>query len=705
MNEVVIPLKIQGIAQMKAELRELKGELANATDPAQMAALAQQAGVLTDKIKDTNEAVKVFASGSKFEQVSNGLGGIQSSLMSLDFEEAAEKSKVFATALGGIGKADIAKSIGGITNMLGTLSKAFIKLGVTILMNPIFLIVAAVVAIIAVVALVLKSFGVLDDVMNAMMMPINAVINGFKALTDWLGISSHAADDNAEKVKAANEKAAASYERTQNSAIQSIDRQINEAKSLGKSTFDLELQKTYIVQFYAKQRQEGLRQELAAQYARGANASKAEIQALKDKLEVENQLILNAVSSRKVMYNTQYMDGLKKDKKGDVKIEEPKPFKEPKQPNPPKQPKQKDTGGEEIQKEIDKARQANLDATLDAITVEKNAVEAKYAELIAKAVKYKKDTSELEILRMNEINNINLKDAEAKQKVIDEAKEKAKEDAAAAIKLEDEKYLEIQRLTAANEQDKVKQLILTADYEKAVLLAAFDEKVALLKEGDPLLKQLKTELETSLADITKDAKDKELAIVKETEEKKRAEQLKTADAALDYAGQSLSAIEGITNLAMENKLKKVKKGSKEEEALLRKQFQLNKSMQLAGAIVDAGKAITASLASSPIAIGPVPNPAGIASLAFAAVTSATNIAKIASTTFTSGTAPSTNTPTPSTTAVAPSGGPSLFGQANTGSQVNAGGGSNNITVTAVVSETEITASQNHINNIQNNSVL
>jgi len=367
-------------------------------------------------------------------------------------------------------------------------------------------------------------------------------------------------------------------------------------------------------------------------------------------------------------------------------------------------PKAKDTGGDEIQKEIDKARQANLDATLNAITVEKNAVEAKYAELIAKAKKYGKDTNELEILRMNEINNINLKDAEAKQKVIEDAKEKAKTDAAAAIKLEDEKYLEIQRLTAANEQDKVKQLILTADYEKAVLLAAFDEKVALLKEGDPLLKQLKTELETSLANITKDAKDKELAIVKETEEKKRAEQLKTADAALDYATQSLSAIEGISNLAMENKLKKVKKGSKEEEALLRKQFQLNKSMQLAGAIVDAGKAITASLASSPIAIGPIPNPAGIASLAFAAVTSATNIAKIASTTFTSSTNSSSN-PTPSTTAVAPSGGPSLFGQANTGSQVNAGGGTNNITVKAVVSETEITASQNHINNIQNNSVL
>ena len=696
MNEVVIPLKIQGIAQMKAELRELKGELANATDPAQMAALAQQAGVLTDKIKDTNEAVKVFSSGSKFEQVSNGLGGIKSSLMSLDFEEAAEKSKTFATALGTISKADIAKSIGGITNMIGTLSKSFIKLGATILMNPIFLIVAVVVAIIAAIAGVLNYFGVLDDVLSFLMAPINALIQGFKDLTDWLGLTGFAAEEAAEKSAKALEEGSVRIDEATDLATSAIDRQIAEQKALGKNTYDLEVKRTYIVQWAANERLKLARQAYRDQLALGDDADQEKLKKMRAQIAAENKLILDSKSGRQVLINTKL-------------TEENKPVKEPKaprEPKPAKQPKAKDTGGDEIQKEIDKARQANIDATLDAITVEKNAVDAKYAELLAKAVKYKKDTKELEIAKLNEIKNIDKK-KEAADKVIEDAKtEKAKTDAAAAIKLEDEKYLEIQRLTAANEQDKVKQLILTADYEKAVLLAAFDEKVALLKEGDPLLKQLKTELETSLANITKEAKDKELAIVKETEEKKRAEQLKTADAALNYASQSISAIEGITNLAMDNKLKKVKKGSKEEEALLKKQFQLNKSMQLAGAIVDAGKAITASLASSPIAIGPIPNPAGIASLAFAAVTSATNIAKIASTTFTSGTTPSTDTPTPSITAVAPSGGPSLFGQANTGSQVNAGDStSNNITVTAIVSETEITASQNHINNIQNNSVL
>ena len=703
MNEVVIPLKIQGIAQMKAELRELKGELANATDPAQMAALAQQAGVLTDRIKDTNEAVKVFASGSKFEQVSNGLGGIQSSLMSLDFEEAAEKSKVFATALGTIGKADISKAIGGITSMIGTLSKAFIKLGVTILMNPIFLIVAAVVAIIAVIALVLDSFGVLDDVLDALMAPVNALIQEFKNLTDWLGLTQYAAEESAAKSAKAYEEGSVRINEATDVVTSALDRQIAEQKALGKNTYELEVKRTYIVQWAANERLKLARAAYFKELALGDAADQEKLKKMKAQIAAENKLILDSKSGRQVLINTK-----------ETADNKPKPISKPKaEPKPAKQPKAKDTGGDEIQKEIDKARQANIDATLDAITVEKNAVEAKYIDLIAKAKKYKKDTNELEILRLNELNNINKKEEEKKdadKKTEDEAKKAEiaakKVEVAEAIKLEDAKYLEIQRLTAANEQDKVKQLILTADYEKAVLLAAFDEKVALLKEGDPLLKQLKTELETSLANITKEAKDKEVAITKEAEEKKRAEQLKTADAALDYAGQSISAIEGISNLAMENKLKKVKKGSKEEEALLRKQFQLNKSMQLAGAIVDAGKAITASLASSPIAIGPVPNPAGIASLAFAAVTSATNIAKIASTTFTSGTAPSTNTPTPSTTAVAPSGGPNLFGQANTGSQVNAGDtNSNNITVTAIVSETEITASQNHINNIQNNSVL
>jgi len=406
MNEVVIPLKIQGIAQMKAELRELKGELANATDPAQMAALAQQAGVLTDKIKDTNEAVKVFSSGSKFEQVSNGLGGIQSSLMSLDFEEAAEKSKVFATALGTIGKADIAKSISGITSMIGTLSKSFIKLGVTILMNPIFLIVAAVVAIIAVVALVLDSFGLLDDVLSFIMAPINALIDGFKALTDWLGLTQYAAEEAAEKSAKALEDGSERINNATDVVTSALDRQIAEQQALGKNTYYLEIKRTQIVEAAAAERLRLARKAYRDQLALGDDADQEKLKKMRAQIREEDKLIKDSISGRKVLINT------KTTKEKEDKEKKDKPA--PKEPKAKPTPKAKDTGGDEIQKEIDKAREANLNATLDAITVEKNAVEAKYAELLTKAKKYGKDTSELEILRMNEINNINLKERDKK---------------------------------------------------------------------------------------------------------------------------------------------------------------------------------------------------------------------------------------------------------------------------------------------------
>ena len=686
MNEVVIPLKIQGIAQMKAELRELKGAIASATDPAQMTALAQQAGVLSDRIKDANDAVNVFASGSKFEQVSNGLGGIKDSLMSLDFEEAAEKSKTFATALGMVNKADIAKSIGGITSTIGTLSKAFIKLGLTILMNPIFLIVAAVVAIIAVIALVLKSFGVLDDVINAMMMPINALIAGFKALTDWLGLTAFAAEDNAARTLAANEKVTESSKERTASMTADLGREIAEAKAAGLDTTKLEEEKSNVQIKEADKRKQSAKKALDGQKKLGDDADQETIKKLKKQIREENEIIKQGYSDKTIAK----LNDIKADEEAAKKAAE----------------KQKAANDKYIaadkasMEQIAEARKIVTDSAKSAQQVELDDLAAAYAVKIATATKYKNDTTALLEAQKIQEAAINKKYSDATQAIEDEKKAKKKEaDAktiADTIALEDARYLEIQRLSTS-----------AAEFEKLQLQQAFEAKTAKLKEDDELYLLYKAEYQKKLDDIDTAAVEK----VKADEATKRAEQFATIQKGFEFAEKTLGAIEGITSLAQANKLKGVEKGSKEEEKIMRKQFKMNKAMQLAGAVIDAGKAITASLASSPIAIGPVPNPAGIASLAFATITSATNIAKIAATQFTSSSAPSADTPGniggggASTTAVAPTAGPQLFGQANTGSQVNAGGSTNNITVTAIVSETEITSSQNHINNIQNNSVL
>jgi len=206
MNEVEIPLKITGIGAIKAELRDLKGQIADATDPESLRQLSMRAGELKDQLKDANEAVNVFASGSKFEQVSNSIGGIKDSLMSLDFEEANQKAQVFAGALGKLNPADLAKGMKGLMGTLSTVGGAFVKLGATILANPIFLLVAIITVIVVAIGFFLKKIGVLDAVFKAIMAPINAVIQGFKDLTDWMGLTDNAAEENAEAVKESSEK-------------------------------------------------------------------------------------------------------------------------------------------------------------------------------------------------------------------------------------------------------------------------------------------------------------------------------------------------------------------------------------------------------------------------------------------------------------------------------------------------------------------
>ena len=113
---------------------------------------------------------------------------------------------------------------------------------------------------------------------------------------------------------------------------------------------------------------------------------------------------------------------------------------------------------------------------------------------------------------------------------------------------------------------------------------------------------------------------------------------KTIQMMLELATQSANALQSLGDAVFAHKMKNVKKGSREEEAFARKQFKFNKALQLSLAFIDGAKAINASLAASPVAIGPIPNPAGIASLAFAAITSAAQIATIAAQQFSGGAA-------------------------------------------------------------------
>ena len=717
MNEIEVPLKITGIGAIKKELRELKGEIASATDSEQVAKLSQRAGELKDQLADANEQVNIFASGSKFEQVSNGLGSIKNSIMSLDFAEAGEKAKLLTTALKGINPADFAAQFKGfgqvvlqLGSAVGVAMKQFIAFGISLLANPIFLLVAVITAIVVAILLLLNKMGILKKIIDFLMKPIYDLIQGFKDLTDWLGITSFAAEENAEKMLAANEQIMESSKARQETIVGNFDYEIRMAKIYGQETLDLELAKSKAIGSEAKSRLSAAEKALDAQQKLGEDADKKTIKKLKDQIKEEKNTILSQRRERNAIVAE---DAVKKE--------------------------------EDQQKELDKQKQhnekiakANADAAKKAADAAKKFAEDRLnAQRTIKDLEISliKDDNQREIDTINEkykriqedlITNANITDTERtrlqelyrqqlavdlqkqEQTVIDA--EKAKQEKlldeynAGLIKqaeAQDKQYLRLQELTTSQ-----------TEFEKLQLQLKFEQEIAAAEGNAELQKALTTKLQNDLNAIDKKASDERVKIKEDEEKKKRSAALETANQALKIAEDSTKAIQNVGDIAFAAKMSKVKKGSKEEEELAKKQFKFNKAMQLAGAIVDAGKAVTASLAAAPLAIGAVPNPAGIASLAAAVTTSAVNIAKIAATQFTSGGGGGGNNqpsiPEASSSSTTGTATPSfnLFGAGNDMNNVGSSQSQQTeITVNAVVSETELTKTQNKIAKINQNATL
>ena len=189
----------KSVSELRQEFKVLKDLQAEATDPAEVLKLAQATGKVKDQMSDLNEQVKIFASGSQFEQAGNALGGVKDALLNLDFSKAADRATSLANIVQGI---SFKSAIGGLKD-LGT---TFIQLGKALLTNPIFLLASAIILIVIGIGKLLDSLGLLKPVLDIIKAVIGAVIDAFKALTDWLGLTSYAAEENAERVKKAQEE-------------------------------------------------------------------------------------------------------------------------------------------------------------------------------------------------------------------------------------------------------------------------------------------------------------------------------------------------------------------------------------------------------------------------------------------------------------------------------------------------------------------
>jgi hypothetical protein len=200
-------------------------------------------------------------------------------------------------------------------------------------------------------------------------------------------------------------------------------------------------------------------------------------------------------------------------------------------------------------------------------------------------------------------------------------------------------------------------------------------------------------------------------------EKERAIREETQKAAFDVTYMGLTAIQNISDVFFSIKSKNLKKGTIEEEQAARKQFEINKKIQLASAVITGIQSVMNAFNNgmkNPVPLlGPLT--AGIYAGA-AGIAAAANIAKISASKFEGGSAGSAATPstpeapTPATTAAGPSF--RLFGNANNlntmsanQQQTQTAQSGQNINVTAFVVADELTAQQESTNNIMNNATL
>ena len=737
MNEVTIPIKLTGLGAARAELKELKDQLIDATDPAEIQRLSEAAGELTNRLADASESVQNFSTGSAFEQISNQVGGIGESLGNLDFEDASEKVSTFTATVANFNPASLTKGLGALTKSVAQLGMTFVKMGIQLLANPLFLLVAVIVLIVAGVLLFLNKIGVLEKAFNILMIPINAVIQLFKDLTDWLGLSTHAADENAAKVSAAMEKAGEASKVRSADIGKSYDHEIAMAKIAGKDTVNLELEKSVKLQNEAQARIKfNNRTYKSMKHMDDEEAIKKRIK-LKEDIKADNDLIQAGVNQR-LLINAQ---AIKDDateaatKAKEAATANAAAYKE-------RLAKQKEAAANRLaaERQIEDLRIA---AIKDAGLREQATIAEKYKRLRADLLtdKTKNEAERIALQKaFNAAEKIEVaKTEEEKKKILNEnyqslqaleisnmvegeakiakqqqvALQLVRNAAKAKYGAESEQYvlfnaqLEIADTAATKARSNKKiadqqallttlnELGLTDDQRKIMAIEAqYVKEQELANDHAETLLALKNKHDTDISDANITAAN--AAVEKDKQ---------VRDAKLGFAKDTVDGLTNLGGLLIKDQAKLAK---------------FNKASALIQIGIDTAKAISALVAASNT------NPlnavtaggAGIAQFASGIIQIATNIAK-AKQLLTSPSTPVTagggdtgggdgggggsNTATMIPQAA------QLFGSSNNGNTMSPGGstsgGGTNMMVTAVVSETQITNVQKKINMINKNSEL
>ena len=748
-QELDIDIKVTGLADLRSQLKAAKDEVialsnADVIDTNKLSEATKRAGALKDALNDANEQIKVMSGGSDFEKVSEGLGLIGSQLANMDFEGAANSARALTKVVQSMNPADVAKGFKDLAGTVLQLGKAFVTMGIQLLANPLFLLVAVVVAVVVAIVMLKDKVKIAEIAFDMMMKPIKALIQGLKDLTDWLGITSFAEEEAAQKsVDAANKRIAAN-EKVTASVDKEYSRQISLAKANGEDTTKLETEQAKAQQV-------------------------ASSKAIDDKRKIAeaNKVLLDkAVGENKKAAQQTFNDSR------DALAEEVQKYKDSKNNiaviQATSNTKAKEDGikaSQKLKDNQDKADKAAEDAAKRHLAIIRglrdlelsNMEEGLQKDLSLNQEKYKR---ELEDLKTNKDMTKSEREKYAteflKQKEIEDKKAYATE----KKRLDEQKQL---RLDAEKKEiDELKAI--RENYSKFVLEQTgtpFEKEMAAIKDKykkeqdalDAFYKgklNLQAEYKLKSQNLTTLQFQEQDAARKNNTEKEKQEEvdkfLERAQKVLEFG----NAINGFLNQNDENRLNSIRQRQTEEinaitqkqneelsvtglseaqkqaindkyaklkyaadlkafqetEKIKKKQFARDKALRIAQTVIDTAANVITSIRNN----GGVPFgiPAGILAGALGAI----QLATIASQKYQGEAGPSPPSiggaggGGGSSTPVEPSIG--LFGQRNAGSTATAAQSveaNQNIMVTAVVSETEITNVQGRANRIRQSAEL
>lgn len=200
--------ELNALQLLKKELKEAQSAMLKAGDAGgtmskEYQTAAKKAGELADKIGDAKDEAKVFANDTAFGALGTRIGLLKDKVLALDFKGVGEQLKA---------------------------------IGKLILANPLLLLAGVIAGIVVALYKFKDSIPFVGAALDKIGQGVDYVVGKLKEFTDWLGLSTFAADEKAQKlIEAANDEIKAISER--------YDHEIKLASAAGKEVIGLEIEK------------------------------------------------------------------------------------------------------------------------------------------------------------------------------------------------------------------------------------------------------------------------------------------------------------------------------------------------------------------------------------------------------------------------------------------------------------------------------